>query len=132
MTLYFFFHVSHGGGGIHKLRWQARGRVEFAKYQWYYIYICSKPVNEGGGGENFSKSSFVVYECSPPPPGRWILTSRKFFEKIQEIFGLYSEFRNKGQNLMIYRIRFRKQRHKFLNNSGKARTTNLWICNLKH
>ena len=40
-------------GGIHKLRWQARGRRELPKCQRYYISLFSKLVNEGGGGSKF-------------------------------------------------------------------------------
>ena len=33
--------------GIHKVRWQGRGRGKFAKCQRYNISLCSKSVNEG-------------------------------------------------------------------------------------
>ena len=36
-------------GGIHKLRWQTREEW-VAKCQRYYISLCNKLVNEGGGG----------------------------------------------------------------------------------
>ena len=49
--------------GIHKLRWQARGRGGLAKCQRYYISLCSKLVNEGGGAKNPQNIVNVVYEC---------------------------------------------------------------------
>ena len=50
-----FFVWSKNLRGIHKLRWQARGREELTKCQRYYISLCSKLVNEGGD-QKFSKS----------------------------------------------------------------------------
>ena len=42
-------------GGIHKLRWQARGRRGSPKCQRYFISLFNKVVNEGGGGSEILK-----------------------------------------------------------------------------
>ena len=58
-------HWCYCKGGIHKLRWQARGEGGLAKCQRYYISWCSKLVNEGGGGSKIFKIFSMQFMDAP-------------------------------------------------------------------
>ena len=50
-------------GGIHKLRWQARGRGELSKCHGYYISLIAYVVNLSTKVKNPQKIFNVVYGC---------------------------------------------------------------------